>query len=252
MPRGNLDDTHELYEPDEGLRANTAAGDWFAGTSRDLLSTAEDTRAEFADVAKPPAGDATDSPLHAGTVAALDAPRNDGRDDALRDFQLDAISKSVAQEIGRELAHSIGPDRWERMPIQERSTLCEIAYETIADRLEINAAAPVADSTLAKKGLDGYSDANSVHYNAEQLVDDSPQRVLETLAHEYRHIWEVEVISGNLEHPLGAAGREWLQEGWSRYNADANDFDDYAWNPLELDAESFARLVFNAYYGHPR
>lgn len=103
MPKNDLDNTRELDEPDEGLRKRAATGDWFEGTSRDLIFKPEDTRAESTDMAKSAADDTTDSPLHAGMVADLDALRNDSRDGTLRDLHLDDASKSLAQEIGNDL-----------------------------------------------------------------------------------------------------------------------------------------------------
>ena len=169
MPKGSLDDTHELDEPDEGFRASATSSNWLEGTSRDLLSRAEDTRAESADVAKPAPDDATDSPLNAGTAADLDAVRNNGRDDALRDFHLDDVNRSVAQDNGSELAQSIVPDRRERAPIQERSAKSEEAYETIAAQLDTDIPDAVADRTEARSEL-GDSRANLVDDNAEQLA----------------------------------------------------------------------------------
>lgn len=169
MPRGSLDDTRELDEPDEGFRASAASSNWLEGTSRDLLSKAEATRAESADVAKPAPGDATESPLNAGTAADLDAVRNNGGDDTLRDFHLDDVNRSVVRESESELAPPIDPDRRERAPIQERSATREEAHETIAAELDTEVPAPVSDSAMARSEL-GDPVTNSVHDESELLA----------------------------------------------------------------------------------
>ena len=54
-------------------------------------------------------------------------------------------------------------------------------------------------------------------------------------------------MAGRQEHPLGEPGLDDLVEGTASYEADDLLYDSYATNPLELDAEKFARHAFAAY-----
>lgn len=168
MPRNPLDGAHELDESHESIRTNAASNEWLKGTSRDLLSTVKDMRAEPADVAKPSPAGSTNSPSDTATVADRDFPPDDSRDDALRDFHLGEVSDSVAEETGSELAQPTDADRREQTPIQERSAKSEEANESIAAQLDTHVPAPGADSTMASEF--GNPVANSVDDNSELLA----------------------------------------------------------------------------------
>lgn len=213
---------------------------WWGGTSRDLFGAneADDTQENFA-------------LTHVGKLDkagndALPGDRGDGRDAALREFPLDPESVRVADRIGSSLAERAPTRDWDDADLAQRVRFCDDVYRAVSAEITPNAGAPTPEFSMASGDL-GYTRDGEVYYNSDQLHAESPRSAIETLAHEYRHVWQQDVIAGNVEHPLGVEGRMWLAGGAERYSNDSNDFEDYAWNPLEVDAEQFARQVYRAY-----
>ena len=93
----------------------------------------------------------------------------------------------------------------------------------------------------------GTSQGDIVRINNHVLAADSPRDMIETMAHEYRHQWQDQVLEGQLEHPLGWGGLTALTYGDISYKSDANWPEKYAANYRELDAEAFARTVYESY-----
>ncbi len=215
---------------------------WFGGSSRDL----------FGPASSHPKENSLD-PLHHGsqgspmeTESAGHDIRFDGRDRALDSFSLDPQSSHDAKVVGEAIAQNVPVQEWAGASVADRVRLCDSAYRDISSGMAIEAPPPMLEFALPDETL-GFTRGRDVHYNARQLDEPSPQSVIETLAHEYRHVWQQDVLSGDRQHPLGKDGTSWLAEGQQRYDQDSDDFDDYAWNPMELDAEAFARQVSRAY-----
>ncbi len=245
---GALDDTPDIEDGSQGDATDGVR--WIQGTSRDLfrpsppdsvpISKDSDETEAASEV---PNSFQLAADEHADEV--LNGTRLDGRDEVLPDYKLDAVSEELAHQIGRDLADAVSIVDWEgaKGSISERLRMVDDSFKAIAPELVPDAAAPIADFDSHELG---WSKGKEVHYNVEQIGDDSPQRLMETLLHEYRHVWQGEVMTGVREHPLGESGRRAFLHAVDSYE-DEVDSDAYAGNALELDAEKFARHAFASY-----
>lgn len=245
---GALDnDTNETSEIREVPAADAR---WIEGTSRDLFGpeSLDDASSSSENLEPPEVSDTPSAQLssdeHSNEI--VDGMRNDGRDEALRDYRLDAESEALAHQVGRDIAEVIPRAGWLEADVSTRARMCDDAFLAFGSDLAPGSAAPMPEHGLNPNDL-GWSQKGEVHYNADLLNDESPQRAIETLVHEYRHVWQEDVMAGRQEHPLGEPGLDDLVEGTASYEADDLLYDSYATNPLELDAEKFARHAFAAY-----
>lgn len=220
---------------------------WQQGTSRDLFHKAG------GDAGSEPArdksftglgGDADDRDAAAMEVAEGD--RFDGRDAALRDFRLDPVSEASAHRLGEQLAIDVPLAAWQTADLAERVRMCDDMYRILGPEMAPHALAPLPEFDKPAEEM-GWSNEGEVFYNIRNLDDPTAQDTIETLAHEYRHAWQEDVIKGDQVHPEGEDGRRALIAGLQSY--DVNDVREvgYAANEMEMDAEKFARHVYAQY-----
>lgn len=232
----------KLKDTDEVADTLGYQGRWLEGSSRDLFvgMLHQDTPTDL------PGSDSRQDLRDARADEVLHGERHDGRDAALRDFKLDPVSDASARKIGRDLAESVPVSAWRDGDFLTRRSICDEAHSLFAPEMAPDSSPPYHE-ILPASSL-GYTDQfNNVHYNSEMLTDETPQRAIETLAHEYRHVWQRDVMSGAAAHPDGIEGKLKLEAADEEYDADLPPAGAYEANLLEVDSEKFARLLYSEY-----
>lgn len=171
---------------------------------------------------------------------------DDFRQEALDSFELDRESEARAAECGRKLAEEGLDQQWREGDFGARLDAKADIAEAARESLDV-APAQVMVEDLPRT-LAGYSRGEVIGVGAWTLEEPAPEEIVKTIAHEYRHQWQDAVIRGDVEHPLGEAGQEFLTEGERTYAADLDDTSGrYSRNPRELDAEAFAIKTWEEY-----
>jgi len=95
---------------------------------------------------------------------------------------------------------------------------------------------------------DGWMIDHAIVVNERVLNSNRPEWLIEVVAHEARHQWQLEVMQGKREHPDGEDGLRRLLLARTDYkNSDLDLTRSYWTNELEIDAESFSRAARAAY-----
>ena len=221
-----LTDSHDVAPPERTANAGDRYGDTL--------------------IADPVTGDSASAEAPGrGAGDATDDRTLEGRDRALAGYALDSVSQKQAVACGESASQYLEPEQWRAADFESRMTALRAAEEVLTTELSLQPAPAMVDLSLNDRTL-GWSDGERVGIAISTLEADTPTDMLETLAHEYRHQWQQKVISGELTHPAGEAGRMSLLEGQATYQE--YDFDAYVDNALELDAEAFAREFSGAYH----
>ena len=168
---------------------------------------------------------------------------------ALRDFRLDDDSAARAVESGRNLANQTDLGRWAYSDHMARLDQLRQAERVVCRDLEIPVSPAMIDFSLEAGKDAGLTTRDHVSLAGWLTTEQSPDQLIVTLAHEYRHQWQLRVIEGEIPHPEGAAGRERLIDGVRSYVAEDADWDmlAYTHNGLETEAEAYARAVGAAF-----
>lgn len=164
------------------------------------------------------------------------------RSKAFENYKLDPQSYAAAIDCGRRMAESSPRFEWARATTTERMNIADRMHTDLRETLQIEAEPPQPDIDIEHYGE---TQGASVRYRADLAQDKHPRDMVETLSHEYRHVWQEEVVDGKQEHPVGESERFKLSEASKNYDSD--DFEAYAENELELDAERFADTVYMSY-----
>lgn len=171
--------------------------------------------------------------------ADRDEPASDHLDEGTRTRLVDAAT---------DLRERLPPDRWEGSDRAGRAEMLGDVQGSVCRGLDTDATQLSIDEDL-QPNQDGWSnsDTGEVGINHRLLDEADPTETIKTIAHEYRHNWQQEVIRGEIEHPLGPEAREELIEADRNYERDREDLVSYMNNPLEKDAEAVAELFVRAY-----
>lgn len=172
---------------------------------------------------------------------------DDPRDRALEGYELDRESAGQAADLGHKLAERDFVDHWERGTPSDRIYLSLEVREMAGNSLDIKAL-PLSFSDDMGGDL-GQTTPEGVKLNADLLEASDCTEAVRTVAHEYRHQWQAEVIEGSRLHPEGLSARMELMKAAENYQADRQLLDSYLNNEMELDGEAFARAVTRAYNG---
>lgn len=182
----------------------------------------------------------------------VDQPRETGallrdeRADSIATYRLDSPSQFAARELGRRLASRAPESLWATKEVNGRSATAEFIAIDCARELGIRPRTLAFDATI-----DGYGsldlDRGLITIHEQLLHDDDPRELIMTIAHETRHAWQQDVISGAIRHPAGEEQRRKLARASEAYQADLADFGAYLWNELERDSEKFADVAYREY-----
>lgn len=172
---------------------------------------------------------------------------------------MEAIRRDVAwheeqdelhYRLGEELRRQIPPDRWIGATVAERREFVERAAALMALQMGTVRETPIAWVTELKGELEYCEHCGAIHIRREHLSLDEPSGLFAGLASEVRHAWQLDVINGPIEHPLGDSGRSALKAALASYNADNNV--NYTSNTLETDAGRAQVYVGAGYAGQPK
>ena len=175
--------------------------------------------------------------------------QHDIREGALAGYELDPISERQAIKAGQDVSLLVDPEAWRSGDFESRLQQVRDVEVAICAGLGVQIAPATIDVGLEPGVQYGWSDDECVGVGAWLVEVEDPKDVIETMAHEYRHRWQLEVISGKVEHPAGDGARLGLQSGQESYVNDLADFSgmQYVNNPLELDAEAFALSLYKSF-----
>jgi hypothetical protein len=148
--------------------------------------------------------------------------------------------------VGRGLRPRFDPAAWQRASLAQREGMARAAHDYIRAGYDLRP----QELTLTRgwpENIHGDFDplTKEVTVNASLLRHDDPTTVLNALAHENRHAVQQERVEGAQPIPYeDRIGREevtaWT-EGACRYTR--NEYMDYHYNPLEVDAREAATSV---------
>ena len=170
----------------------------------------------------------------------------DFRQKALDAFGFDPESTQRAKALGEHLASEMPPQQWEVADEQQRDQAARDFGLELAKGLDLAPIAPILDANMPPRQL-GLSRGDQVYVNRSLIENPDPSEIIQTLAHEYRHQWQDQVVKGRLEHPGGADDFFKLVSGDITYASDHERDSKYVWNRSEVDAESFAQVASSAY-----
>lgn len=171
----------------------------------------------------------------------------DERAEYLAHFELDSESHERARECGELLARSDAVKAWDgTTDYREREAILRDAESIARQVCEVDPSYPLL---MIKEGMLDYGSTTriEVKYSAETVRYLDDKAMIESLVHEYRHKWQLQVIDGESEHPEGHSARTALAAADRAYEEDRLIKEKHYANLLELDAEKFAREAYTAY-----
>ena len=141
-------------------------------------------------------------------------------------------------------------DQWEQMkdPVARRSLLEGVGRQM----MDVHEAppAPIYPQEMEHNKLGAYSDEDfRTDMNEWQLKQDDPRDALETYLHEYRHVeqnYEVQKSHGALSHAVNPERALATGYNLEHYEGGHQDFDAYAKQLVETDAERFGTSTSDA------
>jgi len=177
-------------------------------------------------------------------------PGDDLTEAALRDVAWYEEQDEFHYQLGQELRRQVSPDRWKAASTGERKALVDEAAALMALAMGIIREAPIAWVVNLTGALEYCNDCGAIHIRREHLDLAEPAALFAGLASELRHAWQMDVIQGRRQHPLGNASKSAWQQALASYDAD--DTVEYTSNRLETDAERAQVYVGAGYVGEPK
>jgi hypothetical protein len=176
------------------------------------------------------------------------------RAEVSREEAEERAERQGAADVGERLRERFPPESWEQGDLDARRQWMEGAGSEIASSYGVDERPLFADPEL-KENQSGYATRDVVAYNPDILESSSPEDAVRTLAHEYEHELQYDVIDGKREDPLRSDRldrRDEWRDGEARYEDDIGKmpFDGgvaYEANPLERDAFAVEHVVWRGY-----
>lgn len=163
---------------------------------------------------------------------------------AMAGYRLDPASEHAAREVGREVADRLREVSWAEASLEQRRDLARDVHRDVTRVLGTETPALEFEGLAGAAGL---WREGRITIDESLLSQPDAQDVIETIAHEERHAWQAEVIQGRRRHPAGREARQDLVDANDAYSQDLADFESYAANEMERDAEAFAWLTYDNY-----
>lgn len=181
--------------------------------------------------------------------------RNDGDDTRggnlgdlrIPNKQLDPISTQCAKDCGKRIANLEELEDWPNRDPGERMSLAEDIDAQLRDSLKLPAVDFYVDANLIRDSILGMSNGDEVRVNPELFDQANPEKLISTMAHEYRHLWQDAVVNDEIPHPYGKLGRDELVEATRSYYEDSRHPVTYLLNVCERDANAFAEIATSRY-----
>jgi hypothetical protein len=148
--------------------------------------------------------------------------------------------------VGGRLRNVVTPDQWQTMTEDERAGAVTRVVERLREEMKIEHETPVEWSDDPDDEGLGYDEkTGTLVIPRRHLVSGDPVALVPAVAQEVRHAWQLDVIEGRTEHPLGEVARTALAQALANYTAENPVY--YTSNELELDAEMVEVAVRQGY-----
>jgi hypothetical protein len=179
----------------------------------------------------------------------------DGLAAVLEHYPLDDESRRQATESGRRMALECAGSAWSQAGPNERkaaayrfAAVTEQTMQTTPREFQVQE----IDAEIDAETPDGHvtggtADGDQVVVSPALLEPDDAKYLVMTIAHEYRHNWQRDVITGEAEHPFGETARERLLYSALREQPDDTDLIGSTSKGHEVDADAFALVATAAY-----
>jgi hypothetical protein len=161
--------------------------------------------------------------------------------------KLSDVERARFKELGSGLREIVEPEVWANAGQKERESMLFESHNYIIDQLQLpdGLSLHFNDDWTAASGDYGEYDAEArdVVVGTWLIHEAHPSEAIATMVHEAYHDYQERVIDGTLEHPYDYGKRsEWTlaSENYPDISdlSNAEDFDEYANNPLEIDASA--------------
>lgn len=154
----------------------------------------------------------------------------------------------VIQQFGDE-------DLWKDLPEDDKLSACQTVCMVESNYLGIPESKVVCDSTMRVKEWGNVDEKSIIHINKEHLCNDKPADVLNTIAHETRHIYQRymckmydEIEIDQYESLLVFREITFWKNDFSDYKSGHENYDDYYTQECEVDARQYAEQAVRDYY----
>lgn len=147
------------------------------------------------------------------------------------------IQNVSAEELNREQIYEWFEQRnWETKDEIFKKSACLFLIEDISEELQVKMPNVIFEE-LANKNTHGqtYLDSKTIHLNTEYLFSGSS--MLNTCAHEVRHIWQKEQIDSGTE--LGKS----FDTALNAYVSSDSNYNAYISNLIESDAWNYGNMI---------